>query len=303
MTLLLCLNEHSHHQADITARDLGEAFTQLIAVVQAVRLRRTDTALVAEAYFHQLLIGDGVVFAEWQADGRNRDAARFLKLQLTRAPFSSVLDTEIRSLTRYTFDGTEALGLGTAHLVGGLAVSFALSPAWDVPHLELHREELLDDGEIETSSERIPHASVAAHVDLHDAWIRSAGTSGIRNGPALWAVRNDLLPNLRFLPRVEDDLARLQPALLPSVWRLLAAFEGAVAGRDTSSPQAPTWPVKVTPEHEQRKRLCYFDDPAAGGTMAFDTHARFTPWAGRMHFRWDAAAGKVVIAYIGDKLR
>jgi hypothetical protein len=37
-------------------------------------------------------------------------------------------------------------------------------------------------------------------------------------------------------------------------------------------------------------------------TRVFDLHARFTPGAGRIHFRLDPTAQKFVIAYIGKKL-
>jgi hypothetical protein len=57
----------------------------------------------------------------------------------------------------------------------------------------------------------------------------------------------------------------------------------------------------VTPEAEQRKRLCMFVD-LDGIERLFDWHARFTPGAGRIHLRLVPEEGKARIAHIGLKL-
>ena len=59
---------------------------------------------------------------------------------------------------------------------------------------------------------------------------------------------------------------------------------------------------KVTPEDEQRKRLCFARD-VDDEKYCFDLHARFTGGIpGRIHFRLAAAERKAVIAYVGIKL-
>lgn len=60
--------------------------------------------------FTGLVIGDGAAFGKWQADARNREVMRFLKLQLARAPFSSVVDANVEASTEYTLDGVKAVG-------------------------------------------------------------------------------------------------------------------------------------------------------------------------------------------------
>lgn len=286
MTLLVCLNECSYRRDDVTPDEIGAALEQLVAVIRAVRTHRTDTALVAEAPFSRLMIGDGVAFARWQADGRNLELTRFLKSQLTRSPFSAVVEAGTEGSTDYHHNGAPARGLGIAHLVGGLAASLTLTPGWDEPFLQLRCETLVDDD-----------------VGDHREWLATSAGAAVHTGQALWQARQDLYPHLRFLPRVRDDLAAIQPVRVPAVKKLLTAFDRSVAEWDPARELAPRWPTKVTPEHQQRRALCYFDDPEGDGRTLFDTHARFTPWAGRMHFRWDPAAEKVVVAYLGDKLR
>ncbi len=109
------------------------------------------------------------------------------------------------------------------------------------------------------------------------------------------------LPHLRFLPRVGDDLRGLTQAWLHPVKERLAELELATAEWTPSSAAQPQWRSRVTPDSDTRKPLCRFAD--TDGTMQlFDWHARFTPGAGRLHFRMDAAHQQLVIAYIGTKL-
>jgi hypothetical protein len=305
MTLLMCLNECSYIETNATTAEIATALDQFAGVLRAIRQHRTDTALVAESSFSRLMIGDGVAFAKWQADGRNREVMRFLKSQLTRAPFSSVLDADLSASTEYTHNGVNVVGLAAAHLLHGLAVSLTLKDGWDSSYIDLLCQVLTDDdGEVELlqSVERVCHASTMPHVAEHRQWLIDAGTNDVRTGQALWDVRADIFPHLRFLPRVRGDLVSLQPVWVRSVTKMLMAFEKTIATWDRSRGIAPVWPTKVTPEHEKRKALCYFEDPEDGCTMLFDTHARFTPWVGRMHFRWDTGSEKLVVAYIGEKL-
>ncbi|MEU3217046.1 hypothetical protein [Streptomyces sp. NPDC006971] len=63
----------------------------------------------------------------------------------------------------------------------------------------------------------------------------------------------------------------------------------------------PEWQSKVTPEGETRKRVCRFADD--GEQETFHLHARFTPGAGRIHFRTIGEEGKIRIAHVGGKIR
>lgn len=306
MSLLVFLNELSYRDTDAHHGEIATALNDFVVLLREIRRHRSDTALVTEAAFFDLDIGTGFSMRQWRADGRHRDAARFIQSWRSRAPFSSVLAGEIPHTMEYSYDGRTARGLGVAHLSEGLAVSLRLSSLWDASRLLLRRCSLAENnaGDVffEHTDEHVRHASRMCHVVEHCHWMCETGLRDVSTGAELWRVRKDVFSYLRFLPRVADDLEGLRKEWISPIKELFAKFQEAVARWDPAQALTPTWPPNVTPEHEQRKRLCWFDDPVAGRALLFDVHARFTPGAGRLHFRWDATKREVIIGYVGQKL-
>jgi hypothetical protein len=305
VSLLMFLNEHSYRDVTSRADEIDVALLELIDVIKEIRRHRIDTALVTESPFPDLAIGGESVFRRWQADGRNVDLMRYIKAQRNRAPFAAVVDAESRYLVEYRYAGEEAEGLGYAHLSDGLALSLRLTADWNVPFVPLACQTVVEDPTgaliFEDSTENVHHASTMMHVARHRSWMCETGLRDVHTGSQIWDVRADVFPRLRFLPRVADDLARLSHNRVKSVKKMLAEFQEAVAGHTRTDGPVPAWPGKVTPEHEHRRSRSYLHDPQVGGEMLFDVHARFTPGAGRMHFRWDASASQVVVGYVGSK--
>ncbi|HZN19274.1 MAG TPA: hypothetical protein VFB84_14025 [Micromonosporaceae bacterium] len=305
MSLLVFLNELSYRDTDARHEEITSAIHGLVALLREVRRHRADTALVSEVAFMDLDIGAGFSMRQWEADGRNRDSVRFIRAMRNRAPFSSVLADQEHDLTEYTHVGRTAYGLGWAHLSGGLAASLALSPTWDGSRLLLRccalAENDVGDVVLEYTDEEVRHASRTEHVAEHRQWIYQTGVQDIHTGAELWRLREDIFPRLRFLPRVAQDLEGLRREWVRPAKELLSRLQEATEAWDPGQDTTPTWPTKVTPEHEQRRRLCWFDDPVAGRAL-FDLHARLTPGAGRLHFRWDPDKGEVIIGYVGRKL-
>lgn len=112
---------------------------------------------------------------------------------------------------------------------------------------------------------------------------------------------SDVFPDLEFLPRVQDNLAKLSTAWVEPVKERLAELQTATARWDVTAQPAPDWLSHVTPESQSRRQLCQFVD-LDGTVRLFEMHARVTPGAGRVYFRLDGAKGKLVIAHIGQKL-
>jgi len=303
--MLAVLNELSYADTvggDRTPGEVAPAIDQLVDTLRAVRKHRSDAALVSQERWPEVLAR---LAPTWQADGRNRDKIRFLKALRNRAPFTSVLTDLDPASVQYTWQGRPAAGLGAAHLVDGLAVSLGLAPDWDRSGVDLDRCRLVegDDVAMDDDVVRVHHASRAHHVAVHSEWLSVHGLRDVHLGSVLWAERADYFPNLRFLPRVEEQFLALDAPWLHAVKGLLADFQKAVrTAQGTPTATVPVWPVKVTPEGEQRKRLCWFFDPETGGQRLFDVHARFTPGPGRLHFLWDAAPQTVVVAHVGRKL-
>jgi hypothetical protein len=101
----------------------------------------------------------------------------------------------------------------------------------------------------------------------------------------------------------EPQLKIFRPGIpaLKAVAERLAELERAVAEWDPARRAEPEYRSLVTPEHQTRKWLCWFVD-LDGASRLFDLHARFTPGAGRLHFRLEGAARSAVVAHVGEKL-
>ena len=83
----------------------------------------------------------------------------------------------------------------------------------------------------------------------------------------------------------------------------LRQLEDAVSTWNPETAPFPDWPTHVTPESERRKRLCWFVD-GDGEVHCYDLHARFTPGAGRIHFRLapERTTGRIIVAHVGPKI-
>ena len=101
--------------------------------------------------------------------------------------------------------------------------------------------------------------------------------------------------------RTEAQLSDLDSRWVVPVLRCLEKLEAAAATWDPDIMAEPEWQTKVTPESETRKRVCRFEDD--GKLETFHLHARFTPGAGRIHFRLVGEEGRLRIAHIGGKIR
>ncbi|NLT56613.1 MAG: hypothetical protein GXX79_19045 [Actinomycetales bacterium] len=307
MGLLVVLNELSHpalEEPSPSVQSGGAAIDGLVTILRRLRAHRPDFALITDAPLPLLMTH---LCPTWQPDSRNRDKRQFLKQLAAKSPFTSITAHDDQECIQYKMKGQEARGLGAAHLVDGLGLSLNLYPLWDLSAVELARSVLDEDDEgalkLIEDTVNVKHVSTADHVEGHRSWLCQRGLQDLHSGVQLWVEREAHFPDLRFLPRVEAQIHGLQPLALHAVKRLLAAFQSAVTDwRSVRAVTGPTWPGKVTPEHEQRRKLCWFNDPATGRQELFDTHMRYTPGAGRLHFRWDATGEVVVVAHIGQKL-
>jgi hypothetical protein len=308
VTVLLFLNELSCVSQPVDLTSHGQAWLlvdDLVDILVRIRKRRPDVALVSAARLYEIKLGDDYVFTRWAADNRNRDRLRFLKSVQNRAPFRSLGQIDADGALVYLVDGAEAEGLGYAHVFDSLALSIRSDLRWDLADITLTRQELTENGDHEPvvteAAVTVRHAARPDHVAAHQGWLAVAGMDDIRTADALWSARSGLFPHLLFLPRVLADLGTLDPVRLKVVRDLLARLEGAMARWDPNASPEPDWKTKVTPEHEKRRLLCRFPD-LDGVVRVFDLHARFTPGAGRLHFRLDASSQTIIVAYVGKKI-
>lgn len=304
MRVLLFLNELSCTSETDTAT-VDEGMRQFVDTLRHVRNKRDSTALVASAPLRQLELAPGYHIAEWAGKPQNKDRWRFIQQFRNRSPVSSALPDGALNDLEYTHNGRTAYGLAGAHMRDGIAISLPLDTDWNTPWVTARRTKLVETDESTLDYEQddvdIRHTSAATNIAEHDEWITHSGLTGIASGTELWDARADFFPQLQFLPRVEGDLHQLERSFLRPVRDRLMELQAAAASWDPNYAEQPTWQSHVTPEGSTRKRLCRFED-LDGTTRTFHLHARFTPGAGRVHFRLLPEERIIRIAYIGRKI-
>ena len=305
MSILLFLNELSCDTSQ-PPPSVDAAMEQFVEVLRRIRQWRGDAALVSAVKREHLELARGYYINQWiAARPRHRDLWRVIQGMQNRAPFSDVLPPRALAGAEYRWNGNIAQALGAAHLMDGLLVSLLVDPAWDAAWVSATCQELTEaadgDPDIDVYAVDIRHAAKLDHARSHEDWIKQAGLAAYRSGSEIWEAREDLYPNLQFLTVVRGQLYDLRQDWVIPVAHRLRTLDDAIARWDPTLNGEPDWGTKVTPEAEQRKRLCSFTD-LDGTAQIFHLHARFTPDAGRIHFRLVPREHKARIAYIGLKL-
>ncbi|MFF4296364.1 hypothetical protein ACFY0N_22335 [Streptomyces vinaceus] len=289
--------------------------TELAKAIMAVaKLDRPGTELVMRESLKALQLAQGHHVGKWAGtpSAKNGLWAFLLKMQ-TKWPHQKVFpDGETFSDVAHSHEGEPTPELGFAHLMGGVGISLPVEERWDADRLTLVQEQLVDEDDvgIVTTEVELRHVASREHAEKHRPWIREQAEaalrgdlSSIRTGAELWERCAALFPHLLFLPHVETQLRQLKQYWVHPVRKRLAEMERAVLAWDAATqPDGPQWESKVTPEHSGRKRdYCVFTD-LDGRPQYFDTHLRFTPDEGRLHFRFLKETRRVHIAHIGFKL-
>ncbi|MEU1691796.1 hypothetical protein ABZ590_09600 [Streptomyces hirsutus] len=310
----LFLNEKSCETTadpDRVNRATTEMFKAVIAVAKE---DRQGTELVLRDTLTALQLAQGHPINKWiGTTPGTRDLWKLLLRMQTKWPHKNVFpEGETFSDIGHFHDGEPVPELGFAHLMDGIGISLPLEARWNAARLTLVQEQLMDDedtGSVLTEVE-VRHVAGVEHVASHLPWIREKAKAAlrgdltaIRTGTELWERCAGLFPHLRFLSHVEAQLRDLKQYWVHPVRKRLAEMDRAVMLWDAATqPDGPQWGSIVTPERPGRKRdHCLFTD-LDGESRYFDTHLRFTPDEGRLHFRFVQETRRVHIAHIGRKL-
>jgi hypothetical protein len=302
--VLLFFNELSCSAAQPKER-VDEVMRQLVHVLRGIAAQRQDTALISNAKLKELELAPGYYMAEWSRRPANIDLWRWIRRMQNRAPFSDVLPTGVGEGVDYFFKRRPVKALGAAHLMDGLSVSLLVDPDWEAPWIQTDRIVLTEDPDGEPlllqEAVEVRHVATLDHVDAHMEWLKQIGIPDLKHGSEIWEAREDLYPNLLFLPRTEQQLSKLRADWVIPAAQELRRIDHAVGDWDPQRTREPTWRSYVTPEGETRKRLCKFED-FDGVVRVFDLHGRFTPGHGRAYFRLVPQTGKATVAHVGLKL-
>lgn len=299
---LSCDKTTDRHQASTAMAVLATALTR-------VRLASPDATLICseELSFPHWMIGEDYSAVQWMNEsGANRDQGRLLMSLQQRAPFrlpAQGLDPE----SEYSHRGRPGTAFQATDLHDGMTVSLPVCPDWEEPWLSvtrLHSEEE-ESGTVELCSQEIVlrHCAQEQHVAEHEEWLRREGLEKLTTGAALWESRERYFPHLSFLPRVEKNLRDLEPAWFVPVRKCLLELEETVAEWRINDDGMLNYRSKVTVESDTRVQRGEVDFTDLDGRVrTFQLHARFTPGAGRLHFRLLSEKRRARVAHIGGKL-
>jgi hypothetical protein len=304
MAQLIFLNECSHVRGNVHPAVARQVLDGLINVLLRIKGILPQVSLISSESLPTLRVGEAYSVGIWLNEGGvARERARFLLGLGQQAPFSAVRERHgdpDPGVSVYKNEGQVVEGIGLAELYGGIPISFDNDVRWRVPLIHLDVEQLVEDEE-RTWSTDIRHASLVEHVDGHRNWLMSLRRRNISNAKDLCANRAELLPYLEFGPRVESDLYLLQSQAFLQVVEYLYRLDAALEAWNPRLHPFPEYPPNTTDESGGRKHLCQFPAPG-GGHAAFTWHGRYTPGAGRIHFRLEHDPKRVILGYVGKKL-
>jgi hypothetical protein len=206
------------------------------------------------------------------------------------------------------YQGKQAIGLDYAFVFNAIALSLISDPEWDCSRLELEVTPVDENEELVTTNESIIHASRSDHAREHADWIEKRTRKEIRNGLDLWQRRGVLFPHLLFCDAVEKQLQSLltEDPMLWSVEERLSQLENASQTWISGAVDQNTIPCKTSLESESR--LKKFSQELTikcpdEKERLFSWHVRMTPGAWRLHFCTELGPGKIIIGYIGPKIK
>lgn len=304
MAQLIFLNELSSVSRPLPLEVAQESLTTFVDVLIEIVKLLPMSALISPQPLPSLEVCHGYSMSNWfNSSGIHRDKIRFVLGLANRAPFSAVIDhygDPDPGVSVHRHAGEIVIGIGLADLYGGIPISFSTDASWQVDSLHIDVELLLDDEERAWSID-IPHMSMLKHVEHHKQWLLERKERNVANAADLLKRCTTLYPFLIFGPGIEDNLLALEIPAFKQVVYYLEQLDDAVALWTPTTEVAPNYPPHTTDESATRKPLCFFPDPK-GGRDYFTWHGRYTPGAGRIHFRIQHEPRKAILGYIGKKV-
>lgn len=252
------------------------------------------------------------VLMEMQRAGAREESIFFLKLT-TKVPLLSDVSEEIENrfycCESKTFPAQDGEPLVFAAIADHIAIGFPSEPTWDKCQLTVTFAELMFDGSVEEATEVIDSLTRSAHArgicDRRSALLRGR-LRECRDGPSLWAAKEEAFPNLWFGLEVEEHLASLNPGLVGTVINKLAKLEDSAVKWREAGGTTPPWQTTVTDESSSvrnnptllRHRRFRSND---GTRQHFTWHARYGS-KGRIHLKFCQDSHCIEIGYIGNHL-
>lgn len=314
MPLQLFLNELSVPTGQVARAISVSHLRQLVATVREAR--KIDRALILNCHvpLANFPLCEGETIASVRNDGDCVEESLYLKTVNNRAPL--VFDApepggNDPDLCEYSLRSTAplrameaALGLGFAHFFDGLSVSLASNDYWCVRSVELDLAKIDMDSEIVTAQVEARNADSVAGITYHEAALRAILAPTVASGAELWARRDELLANLKFIPRTRAQIEGILAGdpMLDQAWIKLSGIDQAISAWKVAKGPYPMFPFSVRPESKSRQKLVKFND-AEGYERTFSDHCDLAPTEGRIHFIVESEPEPhVLVGHVGRKL-
>lgn len=314
MSLQLFLNELSAPGERLARATSVNYLQRLVATVREAHAIDPALILNSDLPLVNFPLGEGATIASIRNDGECVEESRYLKAVNNRAPLtlaaveSVVDDPDLREyrlgLHAPLRPGEVASGFGFAHLFDGLGLSLASHDFWVAHSIELDLSTLNADGDVVTSQVAARNADSPAAIAYHADALRASLVPTINSGAELWELREDLLPNLLFIPRTRAQIESILPGspVLNQAWIKLRGINQAIEAWKITGGPYPMFPFNVRPESRTRRALAEFED-GEGNRRIFSDHCDLAPTESRIHFIVDTVPQRcALIGHIGRKL-
>ncbi len=301
MSLTLFLNELSC-ESESGRREVDTAMAGFVDTLRHLKSWQS-IALVTRSPLPTSELARGYLYQQWvNSSEQNRDRHRYLLALRSRSPFRDAVQSTLDpDEIEYRHDDRTVEGIAFAHLADGLAVSLPVSAKWATSWLDVDIQQLTEDG-IESTRDRARHCSSPEEADEHRSWAQDAASASLTTPVEILDAWDEFFPHLQKIPRFERGLRRLDVKWHRTVRKLLIDLEATAANWDPATSPEPQWQhPHITPESQSRQQLCTFTD-LDGEDRCFSWHGRFTPGAGRLHFRLVPEERAFRLGYVGDKL-
>ncbi len=298
----LIFNELSESIADgdeLAAASCIETFCRLV-----IDPRCRPITLITPSHFLQSEVVPGysvgrVLASESIEDEVVRKRAKSL-LANSRKDFeeyeSEAADSECR------LGECRARGLGLAHRLGGIGVSFLSHERWNCSDLELSELAIVGD-DLENRIAHVPHAANAAHLDEHEALLQQSAPDAF-DGKTVWNSRGKLFPSLDFCDAVGAQLSQLSSndPRLKSIFRgfsdLQSYCESWSDGHfDIKKISNASGESEPTMNQYSAERTFKCPD---GEHRVFEWHVK--RWRMRIHFIDLPKTKRILVGYAGEHL-
>lgn len=313
MELEMVLNELSLQPLADDVLTARQRMSVLVNTMSAATRSGVSKVLRTHRDLNAEELAPGYPIVRWRNDREvDKDAQRFFRSLATKAPYltdisDSTINNKVDS-SDFFYEERSAAGLGIAYLLDTLAISIRSAPCWHSGHLEMTYIYLDIDGEILEEMVIVTHASHKDHIIEHANWIKQYIQKEINDGPSICQNKEEMFPHLLFCESAIEQIRHLphnDPMVQPVRKRLLE-LENFCENWHSGTFNANAFASKVTPESpvtlgmygQERTFRC-----PDGDDLTFSWHARLTPGAWRLYFYPDIQARKLIIGYVGPKLR